>query len=338
MIVVMKAGAETEKSQAVVQEIERLGYQPHPIFGVERTVIAAVGDERGKAALQALEAFPGVEKVVPILKPYKLASQIEHRERTVIEVQGVPIGGPEVVVMAGPCTVEGYEQVHAAGVAVQAAGGRILRGGAFKPRTSPYSFQGLEEAGLRILQQVGKELHLPIVTECMNPEDVDLVASYADIVQIGARNVQNFSLLKRVGQIDTPVLLKRGMSTTVEEYLMSAEYVLSSGNARVILCERGIRTFEKATRNTLDLSAVPVLHAESHLPVIVDPSHATGHWQYVAPMAKAAVAAGADGLLVEVHPHPKEALCDGPQSLKPDTFRHMMQEIAAIARAVGRQV
>jgi 3-deoxy-7-phosphoheptulonate synthase len=338
MIVVMKAGAESEESQAVVQEIERLGYQSHPIYGVERTVIAAVGDERGKAALQALEGFAGVEKVVPILKPYKLASQIEHRERTVIDVQGVPIGGTEVVIMAGPCTVEGYEQVYAAGVAVKAAGARILRGGAFKPRTSPYSFQGLEEAGLRILHQVGKELHLPIVTECMNPEDVELVTSYADIVQIGARNIQNFSLLKRVGQIDTPVLLKRGMSTTIEEYLMSAEYILSAGNPRVILCERGIRTFEKATRNTLDLSAIPVLHAESHLPVIVDPSHATGHWQYVAPMSKAAVAAGADGLIVEVHPHPKDAWCDGPQSLKPDTFSQMMREVASIARAVGRQV
>jgi 3-deoxy-7-phosphoheptulonate synthase len=242
------------------------------------------------------------------------------------------------VIMAGPCTVESYEQVYAAGVAVKAAGARILRGGAFKPHTSPYSFQGLEEEGLQILQQVGKELHLPIVTECMNPEDVELVASYADIVQIGARNVQNFSLLKRVGKIDTPVLLKRGMSTTIEEYLMSAEYILSAGNAKVILCERGIRTFEKATRNTLDLSAVPVLHAESHLPVVVDPSHATGVWQYVAPMAKAAVAAGVDGLLIEVHPSPKDALCDGPQSLKPETFRQLMTDIAPIARAVGRQM
>jgi 3-deoxy-7-phosphoheptulonate synthase len=338
MIVVMRAGAETVQTEAVVREIERLGYQPHPIYGVERTVIAAVGDERGKAALQALEGFPGVEKVVPILKPYKLASRIEHRERTVIDVQGVPVGGPDVVVMAGPCTVETYEQTYAAGVAVQAAGARILRGGAFKPRTSPYSFQGLEKEGLEILHQVGKELRMPIVTECMNPEDVELVASYADIVQIGARNVQNFSLLKRVGQIDTPVLLKRGMSTTIEEYLMSAEYILAAGNARVILCERGIRTFEKATRNTLDLSAVPVLHAESHLPVIVDPSHATGHWQYVAPMTRAAVAAGADGLLIEVHPHPEQALCDGPQSLKPETFRIMMQDVAAIARVVGRHV
>lgn len=338
MIVVMKAGADVEERQTIVREIERLGYTPHPIIGVERTVVAAIGDERGKAALQALEGFPGVEKVVPILKPYKLASSIEHRERTIIDVQGVPVGGTEVVIMAGPCTVESYEQVYAAGVAVKAAGARILRGGAFKPHTSPYSFQGLEEEGLQILQQVGKELHLPIVTECMNPEDVELVASYADIVQIGARNVQNFSMLKRVGKIDTPVLLKRGMSTTIEEYLMSAEYILSAGNAKVILCERGIRTFEKATRNTLDLSAVPVLHAKSHLPVVVDPSHATGVWQYVAPMAKAAVAAGVDGLLIEVHPSPKDALCDGPQSLKPETFRQLMTDIAPIARAVGRQM
>lgn len=338
MIVVMQAGAEVEKREAVVQEIERLGYRPHLIVGVERTVIAAIGDEREKAALQALEGFPGVDKVVPILKPYKLASNIEQRERTVIDVQGVPVGGTDVVVMAGPCTVESYAQVYTAAVAVKAAGARILRGGAFKPRTSPYSFQGLEEVGLQILHQVGKELHLPIVTECMNPEDVELVASYADIVQVGARNVQNFSLLKRVGQIDTPILLKRGMSTTIEEFLMSAEYILSAGNARVILCERGIRTFEKATRNTLDLSAIPVLHAETHLPVIVDPSHATGYWQYVTPMAKAAIAAGADGLLIEVHPSPKDALCDGPQSLKPETFGRLMQGIAPIARAIGRQV
>jgi 3-deoxy-7-phosphoheptulonate synthase len=338
MIVVMKAGAEADKSLSVVREIERLGYQPHPIYGVERTVIAAIGDERGKAALQALEAFPGVEKLIPILKPYKLASRLEHRERTVIDVQGILIGGPEVVIMAGPCTVEYYDQVYEAAEAVKAAGARLLRGGAFKPRTSPYSFQGLEEEGLRILQQIGKDLHLPIVTECMNPEDVELVAGYADVVQIGARNVQNFSLLKRVGRIDKPVLLKRGMSTTIEEYLMSAEYVLSAGNPHVILCERGIRTFEKATRNTLDLSAIPVLHAESHLPVVVDPSHATGHWAYVTPMAKAAIAAGADGLLIEVHPHPEDALCDGPQSLKPETFRQMMQEMAPIARAVGRQL
>lgn len=338
MIVVMKASAEEEKRLTVMREMERLGYQPHPIYGVERTVIAAIGDERGKAVLQALAAFPGVEKLIPILKPYKLASRIEHRERTAIEVQGVIIGGSEVVVMAGPCTVEHYDQVYEAAVAVKAAGARILRGGAFKPRTSPYSFQGLEEEGLRILQQIGKELHLPIVTECMNSQDVELVADYADVVQIGARNIQNFGLLKRVGRIDKPVLLKRGMSTTIEEYLMSAEYVLSSGNPRVILCERGIRTFEKATRNTLDLSAIPVLHAESHLPVVVDPSHATGHWPYVAPMAKAAIAAGADGLLIEVHPHPEDALCDGQQSLKPETFRRMMQEIAPIARAIGRQL
>ena len=338
MIVVMKAGAEAEKCQAVIHEIERLGYTPHPIFGIERTVIAAIGDERGKVILQALEGLPGVEQVVPILKPYKLASRLEHRQRTVIEVQGIPIGGQEIVVMAGPCTVENYDQVYAAATAVKAAGARILRGGAFKPRTSPYSFQGLEEAGLRILQQIGKELHMPIVTECMNPEDAELVAAYADIVQIGARNVQNFSLLKRVGRLEVPVLLKRGMSTTIEEYLMSAEYILSAGNPRVILCERGIRTFEKATRNTLDLSAVPVLHAESHLPVIVDPSHATGHWQYVTPMAKAAIAAGADGILVEVHPQPAQALCDGPQSLKPTTFSTMMREVATIARAIGRQL
>ena len=339
MLVVMQAGTPQHSHDAVLHEITQRGFQAFSTVSAERTVIAAVGAMRSDETLRALAALPGVEKVAPIAKPYKLASRMEHRERTVVNVQGIRIGDPqEVVVMAGPCTVENRAQAYAAACAVKAAGARILRGGAFKPRTSPYSFQGLAEAGLQILHEIGQELQLPIITECMSPEDVELVASYADIVQIGARNAQNFSLLKRVGAIDTPVLLKRGMSTTIEEFLMAAEYILAAGNPNVILCERGIRTFETATRNTLDLSAIPVLHEESHLPVVIDPSHATGHWKYVAPMAKAAVAAGADGLLIEVHPKPEEALCDGAQSLRPETFAAMMDALGVIAPAVGRRV
>jgi 3-deoxy-7-phosphoheptulonate synthase len=278
-----------------------------------------------------------VENVVPILKPYKLASRQVKTARTVLNVDGVQIGGDQVVVAAGPCSVETREQVMETAVAVQAAGGRLLRGGAFKPRTSPYSFQGMGEEGLKLLVEARKVTGLPIVTEVMAPEDVDLVASHADVLQIGTRNAQNFPLLKRVGKTTKPVFLKRGMSSTIQEFLMSAEYILSEGNPNVILCERGIRTFETATRFTLDLSAVPVLKEESHLPVFVDPSHSSGHWRYVTPMALAAIAAGADGLLVEVHPRPAEALCDGPQALKPDTFQAMMDTLVKVAEATGRK-
>jgi 3-deoxy-7-phosphoheptulonate synthase len=279
----------------------------------------------------------GVESIVPILKPYKLASRQVKMGRTVLNIDGVQIGGDRVVVAAGPCSVETREQVMETAVAVQASGARLLRGGAFKPRTSPYSFQGMGEDGLKLLVEARAITGLPIVTEVMAPEDVGLVAEYADVLQIGTRNAQNFPLLKRVGKTTKPVFLKRGMSSTIQEFLMSAEYILSEGNPNVILCERGIRTFETMTRFTLDLSAVPVLKEETHLPVFVDPSHSSGHWRYVAPMALAAIAAGADGLLVEVHPRPAEALCDGPQALKPDNFQAMMDTLVKVAEATGRK-
>jgi 3-deoxy-7-phosphoheptulonate synthase len=338
MLVVMEADVDSNQQKVVLDVMTQRGYRPVPTVGPDRIIITALGDDPSKDTLQALASLPGVEKVTPIALPYKLACRVEHRERTTITVRDIAIGGPDVVVMAGPCTVESAEQVAEAGRAVHAAGAQILRGGAFKPRTSPYSFQGMAEAGLQIMHDIGRTLHMPVVTECMSTEEVDLVAAYADIVQIGARNAQNFSLLKRVGQIDKPVLLKRGMSTTIEEFLLAAEYVLAAGNPQVILCERGIRTFENATRHTLDLSAIPVLRQASHLPVVVDPSHATGHWAYVTPMAKAAIAAGADGLLIEVHPHPEQALCDGAQSLKPSTFNTLMQDLTHIAHAVRRRM
>jgi 3-deoxy-7-phosphoheptulonate synthase len=337
MIVVMKAGATEDEVSAVIGRIKDMGFTPHVSQGVERCVIGCIGDERTKPRLQSLEAMAGVESIVPILKPYKLASRQVKMGRTVLNVDGVQIGGDRVVVAAGPCSVETREQVMETAVAVQAAGARLLRGGAFKPRTSPYAFQGMGEDGLKLLVEARAITGLPIVTEVMAPEDVDLVSEYADMLQIGTRNAQNFPLLKRVGKTTKPVFLKRGMASTIQEFLMSAEYILSEGNPNVILCERGIRTFETMTRFTLDLSAVPVLKEESHLPVFVDPSHSSGHWRYVAPMALAAIAAGADGLLVEVHPRPAEALCDGPQALKPDTFQAMMDTLMKVAEATGRK-
>jgi 3-deoxy-7-phosphoheptulonate synthase len=337
MIVVMKAGATEDEVGAVLGRIKDMGFTPHVSQGVERCVIGCIGDERTKPQLQSLEAMAGVENIVPILKPYKLASRQVKMGRTVLNIDGVQIGGDRVVVAAGPCSVETREQVMETAVAVQSAGARLLRGGAFKPRTSPYSFQGMGEDGLKLLVEARAITGLPIVTEVMAPEDVDLVSEYADVLQIGTRNAQNFPLLKRVGKTSKPVFLKRGMSSTIQEFLMAAEYILSEGNPNVILCERGIRTFETMTRFTLDLSAVPVLKEESHLPVFVDPSHSSGHWRYVAPMALAAIAAGADGLLVEVHPRPAEALCDGPQALKPDTFQAMMDTLVKVAEATGRK-
>jgi 3-deoxy-7-phosphoheptulonate synthase len=337
MIVVMKAGATTAEIGDVIAEVERLGYRPHPIYGVERAVIACIGDERGKAVLQSLEAAPGVEAVVPILRPFKLASREVHPRRSVIHVgDGVEVGGPRLVVIAGPCSVESEAQILETARAVREAGASLLRGGAYKPRTSPYSFQGMEVEGLRLLAKARAETGLPVVTEVLDPHDVDTVAEYADVLQVGARNAQNFALLKRLGRVRKPVLLKRGLSTTLQEFLMAAEYVLSEGNPEVFLCERGIRTFETATRNTLDLAAVPVLREWTHLPVIVDPSHGTGHWQYVAPMAWAAVAAGADGVMVEVHPDPAHALSDGGQSLKPARFRELMAGLRRFAAAAER--
>lgn len=337
MIVVMQSGAAKAAIDDVIAEIERLGYQPHPIYGIERTVIGCIGDERGKARLQALESMPGVEACVPILKPFKLASREVRRESSVIDVGlGVRVGGEKIAVMAGPCAVESESQLLAAARAVKASGAHILRGGAYKPRTSPYTFQGMEEDGLKLLAMARAETGLPIVTEIVDPHDVEVVAEHADILQVGARNVQNFALLKRLGKIRKPVLLKRGMMTTLQEFLMAAEYILAEGNSSVILCERGIRTFETATRNTLDLNAVPVLKEWTHLPVIVDPSHGTGHWQYVTPMAYAGVAAGADGVMIEVHHDPAHALSDGGQSLKPAKFELLMEGLRRFAAAAGR--
>ena len=338
MIVVLKSGATDAEVEDVCHRITSMGYSPHTIRGALRTVIGAVGDDRGKDALRSLESLECVESVTPILKPYKLASREVRDEPTEVRVGDVTIGGTRIVVMAGPCAIESRLQLLDAAEKVKAAGARVLRGGAFKPRTSPYAFQGLEDEGLKLLAEAKRETGLPIVTEVMEPDKVELVAEYADILQVGARNVQNFSLLRRVGEAGKPVLLKRGMATTIQEWLLSAEYVLASGNRNVILCERGIRTFETATRFTLDLNAVPVVKRLSHLPILVDPSHGTGHWEFVEAMAMAGVAAGADGLIIEVHPKPEEALSDGPQSLKPDKFAALMKRVRRIAQAMDRDL
>ena len=338
MIIVLKSGSTDADVEAVCRRIEAMGYMPHTIRGELRTVIGAVGDDRGKERLRALESLECVETVTPILQPFKLASREVRRETSQVRVGDAVIGGRDLVVMAGPCSVESREQILEVATKVKAAGAVVLRGGAFKPRTSPYSFQGLEEEGLKLLAEAKRETGLPIVTEVMEPEKVEVVAEHADILQIGARNIKNFSLLRRVAETRKPVLLKRGMSTTIQEWLLSAEYVLSGGNPNVILCERGIRTFEMSTRFTLDLNAVPVVKKLSHLPVLVDPSHGTGHWEYVEPMAMAAIAAGADGLLIEVHPKPEEALSDVPQSLKPERFAALMKRIRRVAEALDRRL
>jgi 3-deoxy-7-phosphoheptulonate synthase len=338
MIIVLKAGTSEADIEEVARRVRDLGYTPHVIRGELRTVIGAVGDERGREDLLSLQNLECVEAVQRVLQPYKLASRETKPEPTIVPVDGVAVGGRRIVVMAGPCSVESREQVLEVAAKVKAAGASILRGGAFKPRTSPYAFQGLEEEGLRLLAEARRETGLPVVTEVMEPEKVPVVAQYADILQIGARNVQNFSLLRRVAEARKPVLLKRGMATSIQEWLLSAEYILSGGNPHVILCERGIRTFETATRFTMDLNAVPVLKKLTHLPVIVDPSHGTGHWEYVEAMARAAVAAGADGLIIEVHPRPAEALSDGPQSLKPERFAQLMARVRRVAEAVDREV
>ncbi len=337
MIIVMSTGNQDDVNH-VVSRVEELGYKAHVIVGVERTVVAAVGDERGKERLTCLEALPYVEKVLPVLKPFKLAGREVRKDDTIIDCCGVRIGGGHFAVMAGPCSIESREQIFEAAQGVKEAGASMLRGGAFKPRASPYSFQGMEMEGLRLLREAGDANNMPIVTEATTPEQVAVVAEYADMIQIGARNMQNYGLLKAAGKVKTPVLLKRGMMSTIEELIMAAEYILSHNNYRVILCERGIRTFETATRNTLDLSAIPVLKQMTHLPVIVDPSHGTGNWEYVPSMSLAAVAAGADGLIVEVHPHPEKALSDGAQSLRPDRFSELMARLRAVAAAVGREL
>jgi 3-deoxy-7-phosphoheptulonate synthase len=337
MIIVVKPEATAEEIDHIIKKIRDHGLQAHVSKGTERTIIGAIGDE---AILQSvpLEAIPGVEKVLPILKPFKLASREFRREDTVITVGGASIGGNRIAVIAGPCAVENKTLMIEIAKGVKEGGAQFLRGGAFKPRTSPYAFQGLEGEGLAFLAEARKRTGLPIVTEVMDPRDIELVAKHADVLQIGARNMQNFRLLKEVGLCKKPILLKRGISATIKEWLMSAEYIMAGGNHQVILCERGIRTYETETRNTLDLSAVPVLKKLTHLPVIVDPSHAVGKRDLVAPMAKAAVAAGADGLLIEVHANPEEALCDGEQSLKPSAFCELMKQMRPIALAVGREL
>ena len=353
MIVIMKQGATAAEIGAVIARVQQLGLTPHPIYGEFRTVIAIVG-EAMTVEPDVFAVMAGVDVVNRIGKPYKLASRISKPEDTVIALNGVTIGGKKLVVMAGPCSVESRTQLLETAHAVKEAGAAMLRGGAFKPRTSPYEFQGLGLKGLKLLAKARKETGLPIitellsearqetglyvVTEVMTPEAVPLVSQYADVLQIGARNMQNYGLLNAVGRTQRPVLLKRGMMSTIEELLMSAEYIMSNGNYRVMLCERGIRTFEPMTRNTFDLNAVPLLKQLSHLPVIGDPSHGTGHWNLVAPMAKAAVACGADGLIIEVHPHPEEAISDGAQSLKPEKFAQMMRELKPLAEALGREL
>jgi 3-deoxy-7-phosphoheptulonate synthase len=337
MIVVMKKSAEEHEIHEVIARIEELGYRAHLSTGEERTIIGIIGDERPLVA-EPLEALSGVENIMPILQPFKLASRDFKPEPTIFDVDGVTVGGDEIVVIAGPCAVESREQLLETAYAVKEAGAKMLRGGAYKPRTSPYSFQGLGEAGLDILAEVSEEVGLPAVTEILASNLIEPVASHAAVLQVGARNTQNFALLHDVGKSGKPVIVKRGPASTIQELLMSAEYVLSNRNYKVIVCERGIRTFETATRYTFDINAVPVLKQLTHLPVFVDPSHATGKWNLVGAAAKAGVAAGADGLIIEVHPHPDRALSDGPQALKPEIFSQLMTELKAIAKAIGRKI
>ncbi|MCX7964244.1 MAG: 3-deoxy-7-phosphoheptulonate synthase [Candidatus Sumerlaea chitinivorans] len=337
MIIVLKPDATEEQLQHLVDIITEKGLRAHISRGVERTVVGCIGDETKIQDIPFL-AIPGVESAMPIVEPYKLASRTFRPEKTKIRINDIVIGGNEVVVVAGPCSVEPNNTLFETARAVKAAGAKILRGGAFKPRTSPYDFCGLGEEGLRMLDQARQETGLAIVTEVMDTREVELVYRYADAFQIGARNSQNFNLLREVGKYDKPVFLKRGMSMTIKELLMSAEYIISQGNPNVILVERGIRTFETATRNTLDIAAVPVLHEKTHLPVFVDPSHAAGDWRYVTALACAAVACGADGLMVEVHPNPERAFSDGAQSLKFEKFDQLMNSIRPIAQAIGRVI
>ena len=337
MIVVMKEGAPKWQIDRVIEHIEQLGLRSHVIEGTELTVVAALGEKRD-GAKQALETLEGVEKVVPILAPYKMASTEVKKEPTVVTSRGLRVGGGHLGVIAGPCSVESREQILEVARAAKEAGATGLRGGAFKPRTSPYSFQGLKEKGLEMLAEAREATGLAVVTEVMAKEHVEMVSRYADVLQVGARNMQNYTLLEAVGESNLPVLLKRGPSATMDEFLLAAEYILKTGNTRVMLCERGIRTFEDHTRFTLALASVPYLHQKTHLPVVVDPSHGTGKASLVVPMARAAVAAGADGLIVEMHPNPDKALSDGFQALTPAAFRQMMSECRRIAAAVGLEI
>jgi 3-deoxy-7-phosphoheptulonate synthase len=335
MIIVMRRGTDQSQVQIVVERVKELGFQAHLSVGEERTIIGVIGDERYLTE-NSFILMDGVEKVVRILSPYKLASRDFHPEDTVIPINGISIGGNRVTLIAGPCAIESWDQLLETATAIKAAGVHVLRAGAFKPRTSPYSFQGLGEKGLEMLAAVRAQTGLAIVTEVMAPEQVPMVAKYADILQVGTRNMQNYNLLHALGEAGKPVLLKRGMMSTMEELLMSAEYILSHGNYKVMLCERGIRTFETYTRSTLDLSAIPVLKQLTHLPVLVDPSHAAGKADWVPALSLAAIAAGADGLLIEVHPHPEKALSDGPQSLRPAVFADLVSRTRVVAQAVGR--
>jgi len=338
MLIVMRHGASDEEVRRVCDVIIEMGYQARPMPGRQRTTVGLVGND-GRVDGSRIEALPGVQDVIHVSKPYKQVSREWKAESTIVSLPGgLTIGGEDVVVMAGPCSVESGQQIVAAAEAVREAGATVLRAGAFKPRSSPYSFQGLGVEGLHLLRLAKAETGLLIVTEAMDPEGADQVAEVADIIQIGARNMQNYSLLKRAGKLQKPVLLKRGLSATIQELLLSAEYILAEGNPNVILCERGVRGFDPATRNIFDLSAIPVVHGLSHLPIIADPSHGTGHREMVIPMARAAVAAGADGLLVEVHPNPDRALSDGAQSLYPEQFARLMKETRIIAEAIGRRV
>ncbi|HEV8255092.1 MAG TPA: 3-deoxy-7-phosphoheptulonate synthase [Vicinamibacteria bacterium] len=337
MLIVMRQDATRDQIRGVVSAVEEKGLRAHPIPGAQRTAIGVTGN-KGALETAVFEALPGVLEVIPVSPGYKLVSREVKPEDTVVDVGGVPVGGPGLVVVAGPCAVESREQLLTVARRVKEAGAHILRGGAFKPRTSPYSFQGLGEEGLRILAEARELTGLPVMTEAVDVEGVDLVERYADAVQIGARNMQNFSLLKRAGRSSKPVLLKRGMSATLEEFLMSAEYILSEGNYQVILCERGVRTFSDFSRNTLDLSVVPAVKRLSHLPILVDPSHGTGRREKVAPLSRAAAAVGADGVMVEVHHDPAAALSDGPQSITPEMFEALVREIRQIAPVIGRRL
>ncbi len=337
MIIVMKHQANAKQVASVVSRVEDIGYRTHLSEGEERTIIGVIGDER-PVDLNQLELMDGVERVLPVLRPFKLPSREMHPQNTVVALNGVKIGGPEIVIIAGPCSVESRQQLLETAHAVKEAGGAALRGGVFKPRTSPYSFQGLGEEGLEYLAEAKQETGLPIVTEAMTIEQVALITRYVDVIQIGTRNMQNFPLLTAVGESGHAVLLKRGMMSTIEEWLMAADYILSKNNPHVILCERGIRTFERATRSTTDINAIPVLKELTHLPIVLDPSHSTGKSAYVNAVARAGIAAGADGLIVEVHVRPEEALSDGAQSIKPETFARLVQEAQVLSEAVGRKI
>jgi len=337
MIIVMRMGANEEEIGGVVKHIQDMGYRAHLSKGEERTIIGLIGDER-PVSQQSLELLPGVERVIPILHPFKLASRDFRPENTIVDFGGVGVGGQRLAIIAGPCAVESRQQLFETAFAVKEAGATILRGGAFKPRTSPYAFPGMGEEGLVLLAEAREATGLPVVSEAMGPEQVSMLLTYVDAVQIGARNMQNYNLLHAVGEAHRPVLLKRGLMSTMEEFLMAAEYILSHGNYQVVLCERGIRTFETYTRNTLDINVIPTLKQLTHLPVIADPSHGTGRWELVEPVSRAAIAAGADGLMIEVHPRPSEALSDGAQSLKPENFARLVRSVRRIAEAVDRTI